>query len=224
MLLAIDTATQMAGLALYDPAQEKVLAEEIWHSVNRHTVELMPRLARMVEQADLGPKALTGVAVAIGPGSFTGLRIGLSLAKGLVAALDLPIVGIPTLDVVAEAHAHQPRPIWAVVQAGRGRVCAARYRRLFGQWHVEMEAHITTLEALIEQIDDEVLVCGELDAADRCLLQDELGDLVAIPAAADLIRRPAHLAALGWRRLSQGDQDDPAALSPIYLHQPPAPA
>jgi tRNA A37 threonylcarbamoyladenosine modification protein TsaB len=103
-------------------------------------------------------------------------------------------------------------------------VCAARYRRLVGQWHIETEAHITTLGALIEQIDDEVLICGELDVADRSLLQDELRDLVAIPAAADLVRRPAHLAALGWRRLSQGDQDDPATLSPIYLHKPPTPA
>ncbi len=224
MLLAIDTATQMAGLALYDPHQDIVLAEEIWYSASRHTVELMPRLVRMVEQADRTPRDLTGLAVAIGPGSFTGLRIGLSVAKGLVAARSLPIVGIPTLDVVVEPHLSHTCPIWALVQAGRGRVCAARYRRHFDQWHIEIEAHVTTLPALAGQIRDVAVVCGELNAADRSLLLERLGDLVLIPAPADLVRRPAYLAALGWRRLARGDVDDPAALSPIYLHQPPASA
>jgi tRNA threonylcarbamoyladenosine biosynthesis protein TsaB len=224
MLLAIDTATRMAGLALYDPEPGSILAEEVWHSANRHTVELMPRLVRMVEQANRTPDDLTGLAVAIGPGSFTGLRIGLSVAKGLAAALDLPMVGVGTLDILVQPHAHHSRPIWAVVQAGRGRICAACYRRIQDEWHVEVRAQITTLARLAEQIEDEVLVTGELDAAHRALLRARLDESVTIPPAAGRVRRPAHLAALGWRRLSQGDRDDPAALSPVYLHQPPEPA
>jgi tRNA threonylcarbamoyladenosine biosynthesis protein TsaB len=224
VLVAIDTATQMAGLALYDAEAGWVVAEEMWHSANRHTVELMPRLVRMVEQAELTPHALSGVAVAIGPGSFTGLRIGLSVAKGLVAALELPLVGIPTLDIVVEPHANQALPMWAVVQAGRGRLCVARYRRVFEQWEIEVEPHITTLDALIGAVDQAALVCGELDATARTELTSRLGDHVVIPEPADLVRRPAHLAALGWRRLSRGERDDPVTLSPIYLHQPPAPA
>src|SRR3990172_5808575 len=103
MLLAIDTATQAASLALYD--EDCVRAEVTWQSTGRHTSELMPRIVWMIEQASSAMSDLTGLAVSIGPGSFTGLRVGLAVAKGLALANDLPIVGVPTLDVIAQAHA-----------------------------------------------------------------------------------------------------------------------
>lgn len=127
--LAIDSATEMAGLALSDGA--RLVAESHWRSHRRHTVELGPRLAAMLEDAALCPADLAGIAVAIGPGSYTGLRIGLSLAKGLALGADLPIVGLPTLDILADAlmpaHAPPETGFWALLQAGRGRVVAARY-------------------------------------------------------------------------------------------------
>ena len=77
MLLGIDTATHWASLALYDQSKGRVLSEETWYSVNKHTVELMPRLDRMMIQQSMSPSDLTGLVVSLGPGSFTGLRIGL---------------------------------------------------------------------------------------------------------------------------------------------------
>ena len=79
--------------------------------------------------------------VSLGPGSFTGLRIGLSVAKGLALARQVPIVGIPTLDVVAQPHMTQPLPIWAILQAGRGRICAAQYARRKGRWRRRGDYH-----------------------------------------------------------------------------------
>ena len=79
MRVAIDTATRMAGLALYDPAKGRVLGEESWYSANNHTVELMPRLARLMAQQGVSAPDLTGLVVSLGPGSFTGLRIGLGV-------------------------------------------------------------------------------------------------------------------------------------------------
>ncbi len=220
MLLAVDTATQMAGVALYDQVGGKVLGEESWSSVNRHTVELMPRLTRLMELQGVTPPALTGLAVSLGPGSFTGLRIGMGVIKGLALAQGLPLVGIPTLDLTAHPHTTQKLPIWAVLQAGRGRICAAYYVRPKGQWKRKGDYQLTTLEKLCEQVVDPALFCGEIDAQGTELIRRKLGLQVIIATPAASVRRAAYLAELGWERLSRGDSDDASTLSPIYLHQP----
>ena len=220
MLLAIDTATQMASLALYDPSRGLVLGEESWHSVNRHTVELMPRLDRLLVQQGVAPDALTGLAVSLGPGSYTGLRIGLSVAKGLALARQIPIVGVPTLDIVAQPHTAQSLPIWAILQAGRGRICAAQYARRKGRWGRRGEYMLTTLAELCENVRDPSLFCGEIDAEATAEIQQRLGleAIIASPAAS--VRRAAYLAELGWQRLARGDTDNAPLLSPIYLQNP----
>jgi tRNA threonylcarbamoyladenosine biosynthesis protein TsaB len=220
MLLAIDTATRLAGLALCDPAQGLVLAEETWRSANNHTVELMPRLVRLLEQQGLAPSDLTGLVVSLGPGSFTGLRIGLGVAKGLALAQNLPLVGVPTLDVVAQPHKVQRLPIWAVLQAGRGRICAAHYARAKGHWHRVGSYQLTTMEKLCDQVTEPVLFCGEIEAQDADLIGQRLGLTATVASAAASLRRGAYLAELGWERLARGDSDDPATLSPIYLQHP----
>jgi len=166
MLLAVDTATQMASLALYDQARGWVLGEESWFSANNHTVELMPRLVRLLEQQRITPADLTGLVVSTGPGSFTGLRIAVSMVKGLALARGLPLVGIPTLDVVAHPHMAQRRPIWAILQAGRGRICANYYAYHRGRWQHQEDYQLTTLEALCNQVTEPALFCGEIDARD----------------------------------------------------------
>ena len=93
MLLAIDTATRNASVALYDDAH--VWAEHTWVSDRNHTIELMPMIAQMFAQQRIAPADLKGLAATIGPGSFTGMRIGLSVAKGFSLSLGIPLVGIP---------------------------------------------------------------------------------------------------------------------------------
>jgi tRNA threonylcarbamoyladenosine biosynthesis protein TsaB len=220
MLLAIDTATRVAGLALYDEKVGRILGEETWHTVNNHTVELMPRLVRLLEEQGVAPADLSGLAVSLGPGSFTGLRIGLGVAKGLALAQELSLVGIPTLDVVAQPHKRQRLPIWAVLRAGRGRICTALYVRRRGQWRQEGPYQLTTLEGLCEQIEGSVLLCGELDGSDTEMIHDRLGDSVTVASPASSLRRAGYLAELAWTRLGRGDADDAATLAPIYLHEP----
>ena len=218
MLVAIDTATRLAGLALYDQAAGCVLCEETWHSFNNHTVELMPRLVRMMEGQDIAPADLAGLVVSLGPGSFTGLRIGLGVAKGLALAQELPLVGIPTLNVVAHPHKVQRLPIWAILRAGRGRICAGHYVRHRGRWRRKGSFELTTLEKLCDLVTEPCLFCGELDADDASLVQERLGAVATVASPAASLRRAAYLAELGWERLSQGDNDDATTLSPIYLH------
>jgi len=220
MLLAVDTATQTASLALYEETRGRVLGEESWVSINNHTVELMPRLARLFDQQQIAPEILTGLVISLGPGSFTGLRIGLSVLKGLAVARKVPLVGIPTLDVVARPHMTQSLPIWAILQAGRGRICAGFDVPQQGRWRRRGEIQLTTLEELCKQVTEPVLFCGELDHRDAEQIRGTLSveTSVATPAAA--LRRAAFLAELGWERLARGDSDDPATLSPIYLQNP----
>ncbi len=99
MLLAIDTATHATGVCLADRAQ--VLAEHVWHSGRYHTVELAPEVAVLLQRNQVALTDLEAVAVASGPGSYTGLRIGMALAKGIALALRIPLIGVPTLDILA---------------------------------------------------------------------------------------------------------------------------
>jgi tRNA threonylcarbamoyladenosine biosynthesis protein TsaB len=215
-LLAIDTATRYAGLALYDGV--RILSEASWLSDRNHSVELMPALVRILDRQGLSASDLSAVGVAIGPGSFTGLRIGLSVAKGLAQAQGLPLFGVPTLDVVAFQHREQRRPIWAVIQAGRGRLCAALYRHRRGQLRQDGEVRLTTLEELTGLLSGRCLVCGELSRRELDHLVASADADVAVASPSLSMRRPACLAELAWERFEEDDGDDLATLSPIYLH------
>ena len=220
MLLAIDTSTRQAGIALYDGAR-RLIAEYNWHSANRHTEELMPAIAQMLAQAGVQPRALRAVAVALGPGSFTGLRVGLAAAKGLALANSLALLGIPTLDVVAYPHQAQPVPVIAVLQAGRGRVYWAPYAHGPGGWAAQEPARLSTMPEMAQAVVRPVMFVGEVAGADQETLISWAGRARVnfLPAALTL-RRGGYLAELGWLRFEAGESDDPAALSPIYLQGP----
>jgi tRNA threonylcarbamoyladenosine biosynthesis protein TsaB len=217
MLVAIDTATGYASLALHDGFQ--VRGEHTWESPRRHTVELLPRLVATLDQLDVNAEHLSGIAVTRGPGSFTGLRVGLAVAKGLALARGLPLIGVPTLDVTAAAQGRDRRPLCAVLQAGRGRICAATYRWQDGEWRTEEDPRLTTWSTLVEETASPTLFCGEIDPAGADAL-GTLGELgVLLPAAARL-RRAGFLAEIAWQRLNRDEVDDPATLAPIYLQHP----
>lgn len=221
MLLALDTATRLASIALYDG--QRLLSEASWHSAQQHTVELMPRLVEMLEQAEVTPQALSAVAVALGPGSFTGLRVALSVAKGLAVAHDLALLGVPTLDVVAYPHRAQPLPVCAVVQAGRGRLCWAMYEGQQSGQQSQGEYRLSPVEevvAAVKATGRKTLFAGEIGAGTAAALQEGLGDRARLASPALSLRRAGYLAELAWMRYQRGERDDPVSLSPIYLHEP----
>jgi len=215
MLLAVDTSTKQMGLALYDGTQ--VLGEFLWHSRHYHTVELAPAVADLLSRSGLKMDAIEALGVALGPGSFTSLRVGLAFIKGLALARHLPILGIPTLDVVAAAQAVRDLPLAAVLQAGRGRLALAWYEADENGWTSKGNASVTTADELAESINKPTIVCGELTADERQrLARKRVNVLLASPSAC--VRRPAVLAELAWERWQAGAQDDAASLAPIYLH------
>ncbi|MBI5297212.1 MAG: tRNA (adenosine(37)-N6)-threonylcarbamoyltransferase complex dimerization subunit type 1 TsaB [Chloroflexi bacterium] len=215
MLLAVDTSTAQMGLAAYDGAQ--VLAEMTWTNRKFHTVELAPSIAGLLARCGLTMEAVSALGVAIGPGSFTSLRVGLSFAKGLALARRLPLIGIPTLDVVAAAQPLSELPLVATLQAGRGRLAVGWYAAVENGWQAQGPARVETVDSLAEQIQDPTIVCGELSAEERQRLARKRVNVVLMTAA-NSVRRPAILAELAWARWQAGQTDDLASLAPIYLH------
>ena len=223
MVLAIDTATRYAGLALHDG--QSVLAELVWQSSQSHTTTLMPNLSRMLDQQALTVAELTGLAVALGPGSFTGLRIGMALAKGLALAQGLSVVGVPTLDIVAYScrplsPAQRFPPLCALLEAGRGRFCVANYRWSEGVFRRQGDYRVVGPDEVGADVQEPTLFCGEVDAELEQGLRARLADRAIVAPPAARLRRPGYLAQLGCKRLARGERDDPAALSPVYLHYP----
>lgn len=213
MLIAIDTATRVASLALHDGFQ---LRHEVsWEAGRQQTVQLTQRLASSLENLKVGVERLKGVAVSLGPGSYTGLRVGLAVAKGLALSRSLPLVGVPTLDILATGQGRDRRPLVTVIQAGRGRIAVATYRWHRG-WRQREEPRLTTWEELGEQIERPTLFCGEVDRSGAKILE-QLGDQAILLPPAWRLRRAGFLADIAWARIRQGKIDDAAALAPIYL-------
>ncbi len=215
MLLAVDTSTAQVGLALYDG--ERVLAETTWTSRAHHTEQVPPALAELLARAEVKMTEVQALGVALGPGSFTSLRVGLSLVKGIALARHIPLIGIPTLDIVAAAQPLTDLPLAAVLQAGRGRLAVGWYTASEAGWQAEGPATLSTVEQLSRKIKSPTIVCGELTGDERQrLARKRINVQLASPAQS--VRRPALLAELAWKRWQSGASDDPAALAPIYLH------
>ena len=214
MLLAVDTSTTQLGLALYDGAQ--VIAEYAWRSGHRHTVELAPATSELLSRCNLKMSDVNVLAAALGPGSFTSLRVGLAFVKGLAVARDIPIIGIPTLDILAHVQPLSTNPLAVAIQAGRGRYALDLYKVSENQWQAQGQARVVTLEALMAEAQSPLEMCGEFTDEIRQQLMSNKN--IHLTSPVNSIRRPAMLAELAWARWKNNDVDEAASLAPIYLH------
>lgn len=215
MLLGVDTSTQAVGIAIYDGSQ--ILCEDSWISRRFHTVELAKAVSENLSRAGLLISDLDVLGVAIGPGSFTGLRIGLALIKGIAYTHQLPVIGVPTLDITARAVPPSDQKLAAVLQAGRSRLAVGWYRSLDGRWTSEGKIENLTLDELIARIDQPCILTGELSREIRQLLKNHKFIKPVEPTLA--MRSPKYLAELAWERWQAGDVDDVLGLKPYYLHK-----
>ncbi len=228
MLLALDTATGTASLALYDLEEDRLLAEETWLARRRQTQDLLPTAHRLLGRQGLGPDQLTALAVTTGPGSFTGVRIAISVAKGIALGLESEprLLGLPTLSVTAApwlwvASTWDPQPlVVAFIQAGRGRYNWTIFSPLDLLHRPTPEEHqaglLPDFVRSLEAIQQPLWLVGEeepsLAQAVRALPQVTLVD------EALAWRRAGHLAWLAARHFAAGHQDSLDTLRPLYLN------
>lgn len=230
MLLALDTSTRYASVALFH--QGELRADLTWLVENRHSAELLLRVQETLRAQSVKPLELDGIAVARGPGSFNGVRAGVATAKGLALALSVPLVGVPTLDVLAWGARLAPNEIWALLDAGRGEVYAAAYETAGaepsrwaprsidnGDGRGESLYHILAPATLAALVTDGAIVVGELRPATRAAIVTALDGRARVEVDGDG-RRGAWLAALGQARLDGARAESPAALEPLYVRKP----
>jgi len=219
VILAIDTSTDTASLAL---AQDNtVQAELTWRSKQNHTTQLLPNLNQLFKLTGTDAKSLTAIIIAQGPGSFNGLRVGVSAAKGLAFSLGIPIIGVNSLETAAYQYADTGLPVCAIFNAGRSEVATATYQKKYGKWQPLVKADIVTVEYLCRQTTKKTLFCGEFLPAVAAQITELLKTKAVIPPQIPDFKRASFLLELGKQRLDKGDVDDAVTLQPIYLRRPP---
>lgn len=162
LVLGIETSTTVSSIAL--GARNGVRASQTIARGRGHVEFLIPAITSMCAQAGVDLGAITGVAVGLGPGLFTGMRVGITTAKTLAQMLHVPIVGVSSLDVLAYGVRHSPKRICACVDARRGEVYAATYRRQDGGVRREGDEGVWAPEALaaaLAERDESVLFAGD---------------------------------------------------------------
>jgi tRNA threonylcarbamoyladenosine biosynthesis protein TsaB len=216
-MLAIDTSTEIAGVAVLGGGARVALS---WDAGRNQTTTVLDQIDRCLALAGLGPADLAGIAVATGPGMFNGLRVGMSLAKGLAYGLDRPILGIPTLRITAEPWIGLGRDVIAVVAAGRGRVVWQRFSAAGEPRDEPVNMAATDLgRVVLDNAGDPcVLVAGELPDEQAALFAEHG---VWLRTGVTGRRDPLVLARLGVERLRRMGGDDLPALEPRYVHSRP---
>lgn len=207
-VLAVETSTLAGGVALLDG--DRVLAEYRLNVRVTHSERLMAVIDRVLGDAGWAVGHLEGLAVAVGPGSFTGLRIGLSTVKGLAVALGIPVAGVPTLDAMAAALPFAALPVCPVLDARKGEVYCSIYRWDGAGMRREWDYLAIAPGELATRLGEPTVLLGD-GAAAVCSPHARLA-----PPGHQL-PSPASVGALGLGQLERGDTVAPAELIPLYL-------
>ncbi|MGE5654046.1 MAG: tRNA (adenosine(37)-N6)-threonylcarbamoyltransferase complex dimerization subunit type 1 TsaB [Bacillota bacterium] len=220
LVLAIDASTLVSGVALV--SSERVMAEFVLQTAKTHSQRLLPSIDLIMTEAGVKPEQLDGIVVSGGPGSFTGLRIGMSTAKGLAHALGIPIIAVNTLDFWAENYPHFPGLVVPVLDARKGEVYTATYE--WGEHGMKrLTPHrATSISTLLDELRasvGNVAFVGDAVSVYEAEITSQLQTRAVLSAPADRLPRPSRLGALGLARLQRGEVDSIFSLVPQYLRQ-----
>ena len=175
IILAVETATSWQSVAVLE--EDQVLACHSQDAMGSHTRLLIPTIDRLISSLNLRITDLTGLAVSVGPGSFTGLRVGLATLSGFHMALGLPLVAVPTLEAMAWNFRESDRPLCPILTARTGEVYWAQFRWKNGKLMRLTEDQAGNLEEFAQSVSEQTLVFGEGWLANRDRLTELLGSL-----------------------------------------------
>lgn len=217
MELSLDTSSSIVSVAL--SRKGEILVSLTWQTKQNHTIELLPNLVCLLQRAKVKLNSIEAIIVAKGPGSFNGLRVGISTAKGFSFTLGIPLVGVNTLEAEAYLFAFTGLPLRPIHKAGREEIATALYQQKNNEWQCLEAENLTTVKTLCRRTKQKTLFCGEIPSCIMREIQDNLGSQAVI-SHINSHSRASSLAILGWRKLSKGEQDDPITLQPLYLRPP----
>ncbi|UNC91444.1 tRNA (adenosine(37)-N6)-threonylcarbamoyltransferase complex dimerization subunit type 1 TsaB [Candidatus Contubernalis alkaliaceticus] len=222
LILGIDTSTMVCSVAL--ARENQIVGEYTLQNKKTHSQRLMPLISAVIENCDFTPGDLGGISVTCGPGSFTGIRIGVAAARALSQALGIPLVGIPTLDVLAFQFNYGEGLICPLLDARRGEVYSAVYRssgeqieRITNYMAVPLRE---LLEFLIAAPEEKIIFLGDAMDKYRDLLQETLKARACFAPPFLRVNRGALVAYLGLNRIcSEKHRDNYLHLKPMYLRR-----
>lgn len=221
LILGIESATAQVGCAI--GGHEGVLASTHSARARRHAESLAPQIEFALSQARITIDEISVVAVDVGPGLYTGLRVGISTAMATAFGLSVPMIGVSSLDLVAFPVRHTRRLVVAAIDARRGELFTAFYRQVPGGLQRVTEPHVVTpddLTAELEAASTECLVVG--DGALR--YRDKLSAISKVEVADENLAYPSagSLVALAHARALREEFVQPSEISPLYLRRPDA--
>jgi tRNA threonylcarbamoyladenosine biosynthesis protein TsaB len=220
MLLSVNTTTLQYGLALV-MENGTVRTEYMATESGGHFGGLIPALNFLFTRTDSDPRHVKALGVGIGPGSFTGLRVGLSMVKGMSQALGIPIIGIPSLEALASQIAFSNDPIAPVIDSRKGELFTARFDSHHeGKLLRTMEDCSLRIDDFPEHFPDTTLFVGNNYERQEPLLRKMFGEKARFPPDHFWNLRPSTIGSLALKRYLAGDFDDAPTLSPIYLRPP----
>jgi len=215
-VLGIDTSTPCGSVGLID--EDRVLADHLLNIPVTHSERLLSSVEAMLREAGYTLEDVDGWALSLGPGSFTGLRIGVSAVKGLAFATGKPVAGVPTLDVLAFQIAPTPYLICPVLDARKEEVYTALYRYGDGNFPRPVSRYQTCRpEELVRQIHEKTIFTGDGVKTYGDLLRNHLPSLAVFPISSLQIPYGSTVACIGLDLLRRGESLDLATFAPIYV-------
>lgn len=219
MILGIDTSTLVSSVALVD--KNKVLAELNIQSKLTHSEMLMPHIDQLLKLAQVDKKAVTGIAVSIGPGSFTGLRIGLATAKTIAYALDIPIIGVPTMEALAYNCPIPEVYIMPLLDAQKGNCYTAKYCWEEGKLIIKEQTKVDSFDNLLSYAtnqDKKVIILGEIAIKHADKIK-ELHENIILAQPQIIFAKASSVAFLGIDMQNRGINHDVMTLEPYYIRK-----
>lgn len=215
-VLGIETSTGVEGVAVVE--RGRLLGEWTLNLPQSHSIRLLPSIDGLLRALGMGIEEVDGIAVSIGPGSFTGLRIGLSTAKGLSMSLGKPLLGVPTLKALALPFSSWPYLLCPLIDARRGELYVALYRSRGDELDEVLSPQVLPPEEVVERLRGEgALLVGDGALLYKDLFLKELGDRAYFPPPPLHHPRASAVAFLGEGRLLRGERDDLLTLTPLYV-------
>jgi tRNA threonylcarbamoyladenosine biosynthesis protein TsaB len=219
-ILALDTSSMVASVAVMD--EEKLIGEHIINHERTHSQKLMPMIEDLMNSCQLTMADINLVAVAEGPGSFTGLRIGVATAKGLAHAANIPVVGVSTLDALAFNLPFCEGLICPILDARRNQVYTAVYKWEAGDFHGIEAPMAITVDELIDKLQarpERVIFVGDGIEKHRDILTKGLEDRAIFAPNTAKMPRASSVAQLALQKAAEGNVESFYALTPNYLRK-----